>query len=313
MVQWSMRDLVAPGYSIESTWGTDPVTARLPFLGDVQKITLGRDKQARERRAIGSGADPRGFTTSWQKNSLSMEMDLLDDNPSNSLVALALGSAPDPSTGVITVYPDATHPNLRSATIDWGTVAGGISEYWTCKGAMLEELVLNAEDEMVSMQLKWVVKTVVRSTTRAATAPTTPTTTDIFHSFRDVYLSVDGYSTGDILKSKLSVANKLNASPALNKGNTLSRCRLAGRKVDFEASILRNSEDDSLTDKWEADAETAALDVKFQKNSDAEYIHIQLANARLMNPHEYNASQSDEEMAENWKWQAKTVSADVKA
>ena len=314
----TMRDFTPFGYSFESTWGTDPATARLPFLGDIKKaVVSGPDWQKEARRSIGSGIDPKGFARKWKKVGFNLEMNLADDNPSNSLLGLALGSAPNGTTGLITNYPTTSYGNLRSITIEGGFDWPDTDEFWLLTGCMIESLDLTLEDGLAKEEIKFSVKDCVRSSSRAVAAPT-ESTTSLFNPNDDATVTWNTSPVPTVYgeKLKFSIQNKLKSKAVVGPTPTLGYCEIVGRDVFLEATIPRV--DDVFLDKYEADpssadAELTSIILNLAKNSNSEYINITLNNPQVLGPYELNIEDSDAEVMDSWKFQAKTYSVDVKA
>jgi hypothetical protein len=206
----TMRDFTPWGYSYESAWGTDPATSRLPFLGDVARMTVALDEQKEVRRSVGSGIDPKGFCRKARKIDANLVMNLADDNPDNSFLALALGSAPNAS-GVVTNYPSGSNRNLRSVSIEGGFDAA-FDEFYLLKGCMVQSLDLIFEEGFVREEVKFVCKDLVRSSSRAVVAPT-ESTTSLFNPHDDVTMTWNGTPIPVVYEQrmKLSIQNKLSA------------------------------------------------------------------------------------------------------
>ena len=167
------RDVDIYAYEVESTWGTDPATTRLPIPGTVEsaKLLIRQNKVA--YRGSGSGGyDPQGFYWKAMDVELSMAMIVQDDSPSNSLLGLALGSAPNITTGVITNYPDATNANLRSFTLEMGYEWPGTDRYYLARGCMIRRLEMAYRESVLRYLLNIVVKDVpTPAASRAVSAP----------------------------------------------------------------------------------------------------------------------------------------------
>ncbi len=310
----TMRDFKNPSYSVESVWGTDPAASRLAFLGDVKDLTFAFDPQREARRSVGSGVMPKGFAKKWKKCDLSATMDLIDDNPSNSLIALALGTAPDAGTGVITNYPASGYPNLRSMSCEFGLDRGGGEiEWWIAKGCIMESLDLIMDEQKVSTEFKWQVKDYARAASRATALPTEPTTslfnpaTDLFFTFTGVTVPSD-----HIQRAKLSIANKLASGPTVGSAGKLGKCVIVGRDVTLELTTLKDVLYTGLLAMQEGDGEITSIDVVLSKNSNAEYIKFTLGGCQILGNYDEKESDVDADVPQTWKLSAKTIAVDVK-
>jgi len=309
----TMRDFKNPSYSVESEWGTDPAASRLAFLGDVKDLTFSFDPQREARRSVGSGVMPKGYAKKWKKCGLSVSMDLIDDNPDNSLIALALGSAPSVA-GVITPYPASGYPNLRSMSCEFGLDRGGGEiEWWIAKGCVMEALDLTLDEQKVSTEAKWQVKNYARAGSRATALPSEPTTS-LFNPATDLSFVFTGVTvpSDHIQRAKLSIANKLVAGPTVGSAGVLGKCAIVGRDVSLELTTLKDVLYTGLLAMHEGNGEITSIDLVLSKNSNAEYIKFTLGGCQILGGYDEKESDADADVPQTWKLTAKTIAVDVK-
>lgn len=313
------RDVDVYAYEVESIWGTDPATTRLPFLGIVEnaKLLIRQNKTA-YRGSGGGGYDPQGFF--WKAMDVELQMGLIlqDDNPNNSLLGLALGSAPNGTTGVITNYPDATHANLRSFTVEMGYSWPGTDRYYLAKGSMIRRLEMAYKESLLRYNLAIPVKIVpTPASSRAASAPSLSTLPP-FDCYED---STTTFSNPTITNHfvedfKIIIENKLRPGRKIGQGDRgLGSLQFVGRDVFLEMNQKRMGSDFEAL--FLADPSTVAADVDAEvilsKNTGAEYIKAALTNCQVMGDWGPEYRDVDEELRDVFRLQAKTYAFDVKS
>ena len=316
----TMRDFEPWGYEVESVYGTDPASLRLPVLGDIIESVVTLDPQKQARRSVGSGVNPKGFSDNYDKIGYKLKYELADDNPTNSLIALALGSQPNVTTGVVTIYPTSTISNLRSCTFEGGFASQALDEYWLLKGCMIENCDLVFESGKVTTEMNFVVKSADIGATRALTAPT-ECTTSLFNPYGDGSLTINSTPTPTVYaeKMRLSISNKLKYSPTIDSGREIAYCEITGRDIFLEVTSPRA--DSTLLDIFKEPASSSSaivssIDLLLSKNSGSEYLKFTLSNAQLQGAYELGAKEGDELLSDTWRFQASGASAiamDVKA
>ncbi len=312
------RDVDILGYEIESTWGTDPATTRLPILGIVGTATLTSRQNRLAYRGVGAGVDPTGFSWKGYDNELDFEWEIQDENPLNSFIALALGSAPNGATGAITNWPDGTNHNLRSFVVEAGYDWPNTDEHYLLLGNIVERLELEYRDSSLFGRVKTRVKTVPDPATSRAVAAPGLSTLAPFDSFEDLTLTFANPTINDVMPEflRIIIENKLRFGRVVGQGDRgLGYCQLAGRDVFAEMDSLKTST--GLEDLFYGAPDVAAGDVDItavlSKNSGSEYISAALSNCQLIGDMGWNFGDRDEEVRETTRFQAKTYSFDVKS
>ena len=308
----TMRDFDNPSYSVESEWGTDPVSNRLAFLGDVKDLTFSFDPQREARRSVGSGVMPKGYAKKWKKCGLSLTMDLIDDTVGNSLIGLALGGAPNAS-GSIAPYPASGYPNLRSISCEFGLDRGGSEvEWWIAKGCIMEALDLTMDEQKVSTEAKWQVKDYTRLVTRTGFLPAEPTTS-LFNPATDLSVNFTGVALpiNYIQRAKLSIANKLASGPTVGSAGVLGKCTIVGRDVSLELTGLKDVLYMGLLEMQEGNGEITSVELVLSKNSNAEYIKFTLGGCQILGGYEEKETETDADIPHTWTLTAKSIAADV--
>lgn len=313
----TMRDLVPWGYEVESVWGTDLMTTRLPFLGDMKRASIAVNPNKEVRRSISSGVDPKGFARKKEDITFEWELLLADDNPANSLISLALGSAPNVATGAITNYPDATHSNLRSLTIEGGYQWPGTDLYWKVLGCRIQNLSLEFAENQVKMTGKAVCKTRVRASTPAAASPT-ESATSLFDGYGDAVLTWTNPAlslTQSISRLALSINNTILANPTVQGGRGISYAEMVEREVSVDLDT--NKVDSELLNMLAADPSDGAtaqidLDVVLTKNTAAEYIWVHLGDCQIVGEEKFDTKDAPELLNESFRLVATSYYAIVK-
>lgn len=313
-----MREVDIIGYEVESVWGTDLASTRLAIPGVVQSAKLVARQNRAAYRGVGAGVDPTGFY--WKNYDLELDVEYLvqDDEPANSIIGLALGSAPDGGTGAITNYPDATHHNLRSFTVEGGFDWPGTDEFYLLKGCIIERLELDYRDSLLTIRFKARVKDMPDpGSSRAVAAPDLLTLAP-FDSYEDCTLTFANPTISNVYPDvvRIIVENKLKYGRFVGQGSRgLGYCQIAGRDVFAEFSTLKTSV--GLEDLFFAAPDVAGGDVDItavlSKNTAAEYISVLLDDAQVVGDMGFDFGDRDEELREMVRFQAKTYSFDVKS
>jgi hypothetical protein len=313
------RDVDIYGYEVESVWGTDLATTRLPIPGIVETAKLLiRENKAAYKGSGSGGYDPAGFYRKAHDVELSVGMIVQDDKPSNSLLGLALGSAPDAGTGVITNYPDATNANLRSFTLEMGYTWPGTDRYYLARGCMIRRLEMAYRESLLRYLLNIVVKDVpAPSSSRAAAAPSLLTVSP-FDCYEDSTLTFANptISNHHVDEFKIVIENKLRTGRKVGQADRgLGSCQFAGRDVFLEMNQRRMGSD--FEDLYLADPSTVAADVDvtavLSKNAAAEYISAVLTNCQVIGDWGPEYRDVDEEMKDAFRLQAKSYAFDAKS
>lgn len=313
------RDVDIYGYELESEWGTDVATTRLPLPGIVEsaKLLIRQNKVA-YRGSGGGGYDPQGFYWKGMDVELSMAVIVQDDDPDNSLLSIALGSAPNGTTGVITNYPDATHANLRSFSLEMGYEWPGTNRYYVARGCMIRRLEMAYRDNELRYLLAIVCKDIATpAAARAAAAPDNLTLSP-FDSYEDSTLT---FATPTITNHhldefKIIIENKLRAGRKVGQTSRgLGSCQFTGRDVFLEMVQRRMGSDFEAL--YLADPALAAADVNvtavLSKNTAAEYISAVLTDCQVIGDWGPEYRNVDEELKDVFRLQAKTYAFDVKS
>lgn len=311
MVIMMQRDVVPLGYSIETVWGTDPATTRLAFLGVMRSAKLTIKENTQSYRGIGAGLKPKGFLRKKREVVLDMEYLVQDDKPTNSILGLALGSAPDAVTGIITLYPNAANPNLRSFTVECGSTG----RFYQVKGCRIKKLQMVYNDSELVFKISAVAKDFSLTETPAV-APPSLSTLAPFDCYSDGMATFTNPTiAGQIVDNLiLTIDNNLVEGSQIGGGRTIGYLQIGGRKVfiGFDNIIT----DIALENIIYTDPATAAGNVDIamivSKNAGVEYIRASLTDCTPLSEGGYDFKDEDTEQRRTYNFEAKDYEFDVK-
>jgi hypothetical protein len=313
----SLKDCDVIGWEPEVTWGVDVATTRLAPRIDIKKFDLTVDKNVEARVDIGDGVDPAGFWSAGTFVDFDLEGKLLDDIPANSLIAMALGSAPDAGTGAVTNYPNASFKNLRTATWEAGYTHGALSDYWRLRGCILKRLELRAHDFRLDIKMKWVGKDYTRQGTRFVAAPARPTALP-FDGYKDATLTLASPTLDSTEQTDLAIIieNVIDGEKSgyVGGGAGVGHLQIVGRTVTVE--VNRHQINDEFQDLFDAAMDAAARDVtmtaQWSKAAAAEFVKFTLSDCQPISPQRHSLTSESASKKEAWIFRAKTYSFDDK-
>lgn len=309
-------DLKLVGLEAEATFGTDPAAGLVKWPGIVTSLpNITEDYAKTTVRGLGAGRDPGIFYRTKKEVALSLESYICtDDQATESIFGLALGTIPDGSTGIIT-----NSDVLRSCTLETGFDDGASPWYELFVGCTINSLGLQAsEGEVVTLNTDFFVKDVTRSATQVArTADDLGALTE--HNvrpftFEDVTVAIAGVSNPIIRTITVDISNNLNRIYALNGTATIANNFATKRDITGSFSIVK--EDNVLRDLFTADpfdaASSKTITVTLSKNSGAEYLRLTLNNCRLMSRSFDRPGDDVKELEETYDFVAETIEVKTK-
>ncbi len=318
------RDAVPLGYRIESVWGTDPLAGNLPIPGQVLRCKVNVNQNREPMRGVGSSVDPLRFKWKQHDVSIDLEYEVQNDSPTNSPLSLSLGDAPDAGTGAITNRPTASNKNLRSFTLELGFDWPNADEYWQIVGCMIRRLEVGLRDHALVYRANILGKQTGQPTTAPALSPPSLLSIEPFDSFEDgtVVASIARGVAGnfDVLSDNLRIIieNVLRGRGVVGTGRGLGYLQLAGRSVYVEFTGLKTGSELVTAMFTGPDAATLNspqsidFDVTLSKSSGQEFIKAALNNCEHVGQGGIEVADEDEEMAEDWRFQARSYAFDVK-
>jgi hypothetical protein len=309
------RDVVPLGYRIETTWGVDPLAGNLPILGLVRRcrITVRQNREA--RRGVGSGIDPLLFTWKEHQISVDLEYEVQNEIPTNSRIALALGSAPNGVTGVITNWPAGTDRNLRTYTLEAGYDWPNADEFYQVKGLMTQRLEIDWTDDTLIFRENLIGKSVgVPTTAPAMTAPSL-SMLEVFDAFEDGTLAFASPTISDVFAERWQVVieNTLRHSGIVGGGRSIGYLQLAGRNVFVPMNLLKTGSGFVSLFYTAPNLAAANVDITatISKNAAAEFIKATLTNCEIVDEQGVEYTDEEAEVKETWRLQAKSYAFDV--
>jgi len=315
------RDAVPIGWRIETTWGIDPLAGNLPVLGLVRscKVTVSQNREP--QRNVGSSVDPLLFR--WKQHQVSVDMgyEVQDDNPTNSFLGMALGDAPNATTGVIVNRPNATNKNLRSFTLELGFDWPNPDEYWRVRGCMVRRLEDSWIDDTLVRKMNILGKIADPPVTTPFMTPPALSSVEVFDAYEDGTVTFSNPTpTADFMASnfRLVIENVLRAS-GIVKSTSPERAvgfmQIADRNVFAEFEALKTMSDFMTLFFGAPNLAASNIDITatLTKSAAAEYISAALLNCEIVGQAGLEVKQDDEEMRESLRFQAKSFTWDVKS
>ncbi len=313
MVMLLQRQAKVAGYNVEADWGTDPGGTRLAILG-VAKVTLTINQNRGPYQGTGAGFDPQGYKWGEQEITIETEDKVQDDNKNNSLIAMALGSAPDGTTGIITNYPTASYGNIRSATWELGFDWDGTDIYFVVVGCRIKKFELEYGDHELIRRITWVCKSYTHSATATGTLPSL-STLEWFDPQEDgTYTWANPTISGVMLeKMKVTIENITKEKGVLGGGRGKGYIQVTGRKVliDFAPWVTGWDFFNLVEGAPNAAAGNFDLTAVLSKNTTAEYISLAMTNCEIISPYKIDLNDSDDLVGQNLQAQVKTLVARV--
>ena len=129
------------GYEIEATFGTDPAATRIVWPWDLASIKpSGVGGKRTPSYGIGGGRQPRAAYIEHDiEHGFSIEGSILNDSPTNSILAMALADAvPNVTTGAITLSDLIDSFSFEHAPLLWA----GTDDFWLRKACRINQLTL---------------------------------------------------------------------------------------------------------------------------------------------------------------------------
>ncbi len=310
------RDAVPIGYRIESVWGTDPLSGNLAVLGVVRSCKVSVRQNREPQRGVGAGVDPKLFRRKGLQVTIDLEYEVQDDNPANSFLGLALGDAPNAGTGVIVNRPNGTNKNLRSFTMEVGFDWPATDEYWQVTGCMVRRLEDRWADDTFVRKLNIQGKVVAAPTSAPAVAPPSLSALSMFDPYAEGSVTFTNPSVANHVETDFAfiVENALKGAGIVGGGRGLGYLQIAGRNVFAEVNTLKAGSD-FVTQFFAApNAAAAQVDVTatVSKSSGAEYVSYALTDCEIVGDSGPEYADSDDEVKESWRFQAKAYACDVK-
>jgi len=305
------------GYSLEGTPGTDPATQRLAFPGDITTFepNYTYDKKTRWRP---HSRDPAGSYATWFDTSLHIEMLPFDEfnAGANSMLALAVGSAPDAGTGVIT-----NQNNLRTFTVQHGWDLPTTDVWRRIRYCMIDTYELTIEEKepvKLSMDILGISHPTNDQLTDNVPWGAVPATYDgaPWASTGHVTWTITAQTfTGDIVGGKITLKNHVGKIAPLNQTGITATKTFTGARRQTSGSFNFVPED-SISD-WSVfikdpgnPANRFDQVINFSKdyNADATLEGMNLSIPQCVttpnaaNRHHYNAENTDALQIE-WNWE----------
>ena len=309
-------DLKLVGLEAEATFGTDATAGLVKWPGIVTSLpNITEDYAKTTVRGLGAGRDPGIFYRTKKEVALSLESYICDDDQSTeSIFGLALGTLPDSTTGVIT-----NSDVLRSCTIETGFDDGAGAWFELFTGCTINSVGLNAQEgEVVTLNTDFFVKDVTRAATETSrTADNLSALAE--HStkpftFEDVTVGIAGVSNPLIRSITVDINNNLNRIYALNGSATIANNFATKRDVTGAFTVVK--EDNVLRDLFTADpfltASTKTITVTLTKNGGTEHLVLTLNNCRLMSRSFDRPGDDVKELEETYDFVAETIQVKTK-
>jgi hypothetical protein len=306
-------DLTRVGIETEATYNTDPAAGLIRWPGLVMNIpSFTEDYGTSQLRGLGAGRDPGAFYRTKQELALTLESLLSDDDAGDeSIFGLLLGSVPDASTGIIT-----NQNLLRSFTLETGYDDGTTEWYELFTGCMINMLSLEiVPQEFMKMTTDIFAADLTRSSSEVSRTAdnlsdlTDHTTGSFDHG--DVTISIAGLSSPLITTFTVEFNNNLSRIYGID--GSLSASQIFPTKRDVTGAFTLARENDTLLNIYKADPGNSHVDITltFSKNSQNEYLKIELIDCRLLTR---NFDRSGDEVAplyESYDFQANSVRVTV--